>query len=330
MKYALLGIGQAGLRHYEAFKKIRRLKFIGFTEFDKKKAINFYHKNNVKHYKNLKDIINLKPDFIIIALPHSFRLEEIKLCSINNINLIIEKPLALNSTQLKLIEKYIYKKKLIHTISFVHRYRKEVLKSKKFISKNYIGKIKFISEMMISQKNALLPKWIDDKKKSGGGVLLYNAIHSIDKLCFLANSNIDYVFAKKTNINNHIDVEDIITVSINFKNGLLANLTAVFLPYKTTPKWETKIFGDSGQIDINIRKGLVLTKDNKITNYDYLNYYKKNGQNYNFYVQAKSYIKSLKAKQPPFVSIKDGINSVKIVDAIYKSTKLNKAIKIKY
>ena len=41
MKYALLGIGQAGLRHYEAFKKIRRLKFIGFTEFDKKKAINF-------------------------------------------------------------------------------------------------------------------------------------------------------------------------------------------------------------------------------------------------------------------------------------------------
>ena len=45
MKYALLGIGQAGLRHYEAFKKIRRLKFIGFTEFDKKKAINFSHKN---------------------------------------------------------------------------------------------------------------------------------------------------------------------------------------------------------------------------------------------------------------------------------------------
>ena len=102
------------------------------------------------------------------------------------------------------------------------------------------------------------------------------------------------------------------------------------MPYKTTPKWETKIFGDSGQIDINIRKGLVLIKDSKIKNYDYLNYYKKNGQNYNFYIQAKSYIKSLKAKQQPLVSIKDGINSVKIVDAIYKSTKLNKAIKIKY
>ena len=32
MRYGLLGIGQAGLRHFEAFKKIRNLKLIGFTE----------------------------------------------------------------------------------------------------------------------------------------------------------------------------------------------------------------------------------------------------------------------------------------------------------
>ena len=271
-----------------------------------------------------------KPNFIIIALPHSFRVEEIKLCCKNNINLIIEKPLVLNNNQLKLIEKYIFKNKLVHTNSFVHRYRKEVLKTKNIIDNNYIGKIKFISETMISQKNELLPKWIDDNKKSGGGVLIYNAIHSIDKLCFLANSMIDYVFAKKTNVNNKIDVEDIITISINFKNGLLANLTAVFVPYKTTPKWETKIFGVSGQININIKKGLILIKNNKIKNFDYLNYYKKNGLNYNFYLQGKSYIQSLKNKKSPLVSIKDGINSVKAVDAIYKSIKLNKAIKIKY
>ena len=50
------------------------------------------------------------------------------------------------------------------------------------------GSISPLEAANLSQKNALLPKWIDDKKKSGGGVLLYNAIHSIDKLCFLANS----------------------------------------------------------------------------------------------------------------------------------------------
>ena len=131
MKYGILGIGQAGLRHFNAFNNIKNVKLLGFTEFDLKKAKKFEKKFNVKHFKKLEDIISLKPDFIIIALPHSFRLEPIKLCCKNNINLLIEKPLVLNTRELKIINKYISKKNLIHSISFVHRYRKEVLNAKK-------------------------------------------------------------------------------------------------------------------------------------------------------------------------------------------------------
>ena len=68
-----------------------------------------------------------------IALPHSYRLEPIKVCCKNNINLLIEKPLVLNTQELKIINKYISKKNLIHSISFVHRYRKEVLNAKKLL-----------------------------------------------------------------------------------------------------------------------------------------------------------------------------------------------------
>ena len=57
---------------------------------------------------------------------------------------------------------------------------------------------------------------------------------------------------------------------------------------------------------------------------------KKNGPNYSFNIQAKSYIKSLKTKKPPLVNLDDGINSVKIVDAIYESIRKNKIIKMKY
>ena len=330
MKYGILGIGQAGLRHFNAFNSIKNVKLLGFTEFDLKKAKKFEKKFNVKHFKKLEGIISLKPDFIIIALPHSFRLEPIKLCCKNNINLLIEKPLVLNTRELKIINKYISKKNLIHSISFVHRYRKEVLNAKKIIDNKKIGKVKFISETMISQKNNHLPNWIDNKKISGGGVLLYNAIHSIDKICFIADSKIDNVFANKTNINENIDVEDVINISLKFKNGVFANLIATFLPYVTTPKWETKIFGSSGQVDINIRKGFELISNNKFKKFDYSNYYKKNGPNYSFNIQAKSYIKSIKTKKPPLVNLDDGINSVKIVDAIYESIRKNKIIKMKY
>ena len=330
MKYGLLGIGQAGLRHFEAFKKISSLKLVGFTEYDLKKAKKFERLNNIKHFNSINELLKLKPDFVVIALPHFLRLEPILECCKNNINLLIEKPLVLNSNELSSIKKSISKKNLTHTISFVHRYRKEVLTSYKLIQNSKIGKIKFISETMISQKNQSLPKWIDIKKFSGGGVLLYNAIHSLDKIAYLAKSRIHEVYAKKININNKIDVEDIISISMKFKNEITAHLIATFVPYETTPKWETKIFGTSGQIDINIRKGLELRSKNKITTYDFSKYYQKNGLNYNFYTQAKSYVDSLKKKTKPFISIQDGINSVLVVDAIYNSIKKNKVIKIKY
>ena len=70
-------------------------------------------------------------------------------------------------------------------------------------------------------------------------------------------------------------------------------------------------------------------KEMKKKIYNYNSYYEKFGLNYNFYLQAQSYVKALQKKEEPFVNIKEGIESVKVVDAIYKSIELNKAINIK-
>ena len=329
MKYAILGIGQVGLRHFEAFSKIKKLKLAGFVEKNPERASFFEKQFKIKQYRNLKDLLVSKIDFIIICLPHNQRVNPINECIKKGVNILIEKPLVMNIKELDKLMPLLRKKKLIHSISFVHRYREEVLKTNSIIKQGKIGKIKFISEMMISYKNPALPKWIDQKSLSGGGVLMYNAVHSIDKLIFLTKSKIVSVFATNNNINTSIGVEDTITIILIFKNGIVANLIAVFAPYKINAQWETKIFGSKGSIDLRIRESLSL-KTNRINkNYDYIDYYKKFGPNYNFYLQAKSYVQSLSIKKKPFVSIEEGIDSVKIVDAIYKSIKSKKTINIK-
>ena len=329
MRYAILGIGQVGLRHFEAFSKIKKLKLAGFVEKNPERASSFEKQFKIKQYKNLKDLLVSKIDFIIICLPHNQRVSPINECINKGVNILIEKPLVMNIKELHKLMPSLRKNNLIHSISFVHRYREEVLKTNNIIEQGKIGKIKFITETMISYKNPALPKWINQKSLSGGGVLMYNAVHSIDKLIFLSKSKIVSVFAKNNNIDNNIGVEDTITIILMFKNGVVANLIAVFAPYKTNARWETKIFGSKGSVDLKIREGLSL-KTNRINkNYDYVDYYKKFGPNYNFYLQAKSYVQSLLAQKKPFVSIEEGIDSVKIVDAIYKSIKSKKTVNIK-
>ena len=174
-----------------------------------------------------------------------------------------------------------------------------------------------------------MPNWIDQKTLSGGGVLMYNAVHSIDKLIFLTKSKITKVFAQSNNINNNLAVEDTITIVLTFKNGVIANLIAVFAPYKTNARWETKIFGTKGSIGLKIRESLFCQTNTINKNYDYTNYYKKFGPNYNFYLQARSFVKALSSNKKPFVTIEEGIDSVKIVNAVYESIKLKKTITIK-
>ena len=47
-------------------------------------------------------------------------------------------------------------------------------------------------------------------------------------------------FMQKININNKIDVEDIISISMKFKNGITAQLIATFVPYVTTQNGKQK------------------------------------------------------------------------------------------
>ena len=158
---------------------------------------------------------------------------------------------------------------------------------------------------------------------------MYNAIHSVDKLIYLIQSKVISITAKKNNINSTLKIEDNIVVILKFKNGVIASLFSTFTPYKIQSNWQTQIFGEKGFIDLNIRKGLSITKKLKSKVYDYTEYYKKNGFNYNFYLQANSFVNSLINKQKPFISEEDGINSILVVDAIYKSIELNKTIILK-
>jgi len=55
--------------------------------FAKKNKIHFLQPDNLKDPNFIEQICCLKPDFIIIALPHFLRIEPILECCKNNINL---------------------------------------------------------------------------------------------------------------------------------------------------------------------------------------------------------------------------------------------------
>jgi len=92
--------------------------------------INYLGDNNFLEIAAIIENLDL-----VISTPHRYLYQIGKDAAALGINILIEKPIALNLSDAVKLVNYCNDKKVKMGVSFVHRYRKEVLKTKEWISK---------------------------------------------------------------------------------------------------------------------------------------------------------------------------------------------------
>ena len=325
---AIVGMGQAGLKHLLAFKKLKNVQIVGVADSDKKilKEIKANHGFNT--FSSYKELLDLELDILVISTPHRYLHQIGKDAAASGINILIEKPIALNlSDAIKLVN-YCNDKKVKMGVSFVHRYRKEVLKTKEWISKKRLGKLLLTHTTMIFPQRDPLPKWLNSPEDSGGGIIMYGAIHSLDMLCWLINDVCVSVTAECGSNSYKDKVENFSSCIFKFSKGTCSTM-AVSTNVAVTKghTWKTNFIFQNGMITLFIKKYT------KYVSYDKEIHYKSpiNGDiNYNFTDQARDYVDHINKNIKPSIDGNDAINSMKIVDAIYESSKTSSSINIKY
>ena len=85
--------------------------------------------------------------------------------------------------------------------------------------------------MITSQVKFRTPShWLFSKERAGGGILSWLGCHYLDMLAYLLEDEVESVSAEIATLSGEaIDVEDVATVSMRFRRGTLATLTAGYL-----------------------------------------------------------------------------------------------------
>ena len=260
MKKALIvGYGSIGTRHVKNLMSIGSMKILILT---KRKNLGINQKN-VKVIHNLKDALNEKPDFAVIANETRYHVPiALKLAKFG-LDLFIEKPLSDSMKDIKKLGKIICEKKLITQIGCNLRFYPPIKKIKELIGKQIAGKP--ISVQV--ETGSYLPDWhpwedyrkgYAAKKELGGGILL-TAIHEIDYLC--------WIFGKITSVSSitgkfsdlEVNTDDLSVSLIKFKNNLIGE---VHLDYFQRPYFK--------RCKIRCTKGVILwdSESNKIKIYN--------------------------------------------------------------
>ncbi len=336
IKFALLGFGRIALKHFSILSsnKIKNVELVAICEKNKKKLNKVKIPKKIKIYSDLKKMIkNEQIDVISILSESGNHFKNIKEISKFKKNMVVEKPICMNSNQLSKVIEISKKKKIKIFAVMQNRYNLPIKYLKKNLDKNNFGRIVLATVRVRwsrTQKYYNLDKWRGTWKYDGGA-LNNQGIHHIDLLTWLVGE-VKSVYAKTATQLVKIEAEDTGVAVLKFKNGALG---AIEITTATRPKdteGSISILGEKGMVEVggfaankilhwnfkgkknNLIKSKYFENPKNVYGFGHLEFYKKVVSNIRFNSKA--------------IMAQDATNSLKVLDALYKSAKLNKEIRI--
>ena len=341
IKICVMGTGLMGLQHIKAIVKSKKASLHSIVDIGNN-ALGLSKKFKVKLFKDTKELLALnKPDAVIIATPNQLHEDHTLGFLKKKIPVLLEKPISDNLASAKKIidSSKIYKTSLL--IGYHRRHNSIVTKVKQEIESGKLGKVVSANIMcwLYKHKEYFNEKW---RIKKGGGPLGINLVHDIDLICYLLGS-IKFVQAFTSNSVRKFKVEDTATINLVLKSGALCTLNisdTIVAPwsYELTagenpayPKTNQSAYfigGTKGSLQFpNLNSWHYKSERSWWKNIFDKKYNIKSDSN-TLINQIDHFCDVVSKKTKPKVNGNDGLNSLKIFDAILKSVKTGKKIKI--
>lgn len=326
-RVAILGAGQAGERHAIGFAHVSSVDLVAVCDAELAKAEKLTRRYGGRAYQDWRSVIDLRPDALVVALPHNLHVEPVLMAAGRGIHILLEKPIAntMEEAQRILDACHFHGVKLM--LGFVHRFRDEVLAAYGWLQEGRIGTPRAIFEKFGTQGSASSPEWLRSRESAGGGVLMYGAIHGVDRMRWLVGDEISDVSAMTRSFDDSEEVEQAAAAVLSFSQGALGSLLAASPTYaagETT--WDTEIYGTTGVIRIRTRSHATLTSEDSEDRVDAPQGTSNVQKHYNFVRQAKAFIDLTADRLSSTPSGVDGIRSLEVIRAIYDSAATGQSV----
>ena len=318
LNVGILGAGQAGERNAIGFAQSADCKLTAVCDVDVSKARALAERFGAAAFDNLETMLEQPLDILVVALPHALHVEPAQAAAAKGVHVLMEKPIATTLEDAHTIIDVCKDAGVLLTISFVHRFRAEVQQAKRWLEAGELGTPQLARSVMNGQRGAHLPAWVTNRDLAGGGVLMYSAIHEIDRLRWLLGQEVTRVHAHTHHYDPTSEVEDSVTALLEFTNSS-ATLTTSAPSYPSLPLWETEVVGNSGILRVQTRHYAALSNHQTQQTIDTQHLASEQGIHYNFARQAQAFVDAILKRSELAITPKDGLKALEVSLAIYAS-----------
>lgn len=342
VKIALIGAGNIANVHLDAYTKVPGAEIYAICDINESRLNETADKFGIeRRYTDVDTMLAELPeldaaDVCVWNCNHAA-------CSIKALNaglhVLCEKPMAYSAKEAEEMVEVAKKNNKLLMIGFVLRFSDDAKIAKDFIDKDFLGDIYYAKAQYV-RRHGNPGGWFADKSRSGGGPVIDLGVHVIDLTRYLmGNPKPVSVYAvagdklgNRSYLNNHVGwtprdadpnapstVEDFATALIRYDNGAVTSLeTSYDINGKDIA--HRQLFGTKGGMDLSDGVKIYGEYNNFLADINVsTENYKEGGDM--FAQEMGHFVDCIANGTECRAKAEDGVEIMKILDAIYLSAK---------
>jgi predicted dehydrogenase len=230
IRVGLVGLGMAIKPHMQSLRELEaagRVRIVGGFAPSAERRAGFAKQWSAPVFERQDDLITAS-DLVLVLSPPWTHLPIAEAVAKAGKHMMVEKPLEATLTRAEALASAAEAAGVVCGIVLQHRFRLASIRLKAAIDGGELGPLLSAS--------ASIRWWRDDayfkqagrgtKARDGGGVLITQAIHTLDLLLHLAGPHQDVTGFAFTSPLRAIDTEDVAAAAVRFRNGAIGTLDA--------------------------------------------------------------------------------------------------------
>ncbi len=225
VRLAVIGAGLIGKKHAGLISADDTCSLAGICDSDPK-CRSIADDLNVPFYQDMEELLERdRPDGAIIATPNELHADGVELCAKHSVHVLVEKPVAGTSDDARRIVNSAAECGIEVLVGHHRRHNPLIGKTKALVKDGTLGKLVAVSVLWTILKPADYYDVDWRCVRPSGGPTLINLIHELDSLRFICGE-VRSVFAQSSSTARGLEVEDSLSATLTFENGVLGSILA--------------------------------------------------------------------------------------------------------
>lgn len=331
--WGIVGIGRhAGRSMAPAINRASNTEFVAVCSrsLDRAKAFAAGHKVK-RSYDSFREMLkDPELDALYIATPNSLHAEQTIQAAEAGKHVLCEKPMALIVADCERMIEACHKNGVKLGIDFQNRHHPAHVEASRLMVSGEVGPVTLATAQYCHGRvGPGYQGWRADPEMAGAGALMGTGLHTIDLLRFVLGSEIAEVRALTDEDRPSRPIDDMDMVILEFENGVHGlTISGIRVPRSYN---NLVIYGSKARITgvntvgMPLQGELLVEGDGRRMRMEFEDEHPMSGC---YMVQVEAFNKCIEENKEPNASGRDGLEMVRVANAVLESSRQRKAVKI--